>query len=147
MSDMNRIMLSGRLGKDPELTYTQSGTPRCKFSFATSKVTGSGDDRKERTDWHRIVVWGKKAEVVSKYLAKGDYCLLEGELTYFSFEDQNTGQKVTLAEVNAFEVHFTPGSKTRKGGGGGGQSSGAGTPQGGQDGGAGGPDDDDSIPF
>lgn len=109
MSNMNLIILMGRLGKDPELNYTQSGTPRCKFSMATSKRRSDGQGGyTEKTSWHRVVSWGKQAENAAKYLGKGDLALIEGELTYHSFEDDQTGQRITYAEVNAHRVTFMP---------------------------------------
>jgi len=151
MSNMNLVILMGRLGKDPELSYTQSGTPRCKFSMATSKRRSDGQGGyTEKTEWHRIVVWGKQAENSNKFLGRGDLVLLEGELTYHTFEDSKTGQKVTYSEVNAHRVTFMP--KSMKGGGGRPQGGAPSEDQGGGDQGGGdkqgsGGDYPDDIPF
>ena len=69
---INKVLLIGRLGQDPELKYTPSGTPVCNFSLATSENWADKNGQKqERTEWHRVVVWGKLAELCNKYLAKG----------------------------------------------------------------------------
>lgn len=157
MSNFNKTILLGRLGKDPDLSYTQSGTARCKFSMATSekRTDNQTGNVTEKTEWHRVIVWGKQAENVAKFLRKGDLALLEGKLTYYEFEDQKTGQKVRIAEVVAHQVTFMPKGANRGGGGGGaprdqgsqdsgGQSAGS---DGGEQGGGGFNPDDDDIPF
>lgn len=162
---MNKAILIGRLGKDPDLSYTQSGTPRCRFSIATSeKFTDNQGQKQERTEWHNIVVWGKQGEVCAKYLAKGRMVGIEGKIQTRSWDDQQTGQKKYMTEINGERVHFLPsgqqqGSGGGYGGGGGsghggggsgdsGQQGGGGEPQGGA-GSGGGYDghDDDDIPF
>jgi single-strand DNA-binding protein len=161
---MNKAILIGRLGKDPDLSYTQSGTPRCRFSIATSeKFTDNSGHRQERTEWHNIVVWGKQGEVCAKYLAKGRMVGIEGKIQTRSWDDQQTGQKKYMTEINGERVHFLPGGQQQGGGGGygggggggshqgggsnSGQQGGGGEPQGGSGGGGyDGPDDDD-IPF
>lgn len=115
---VNLVILVGRLGKDPELTYTQSGTARCRFSLATSEsYTNNSGERQEKTDWHNIILWGKQAESVSKYLSKGSECYLEGKIENRSWDDQKTGQKKYITEVNARRVVFLGGGggKGRRG--------------------------------
>ena len=79
---INKVILVGRLGRDPELKYTASGTPICRFSMATDDSwtdKGSGE-RTERTEWHNIVVWDKLAEICNNYLTKGKMVYIEGSL-------------------------------------------------------------------
>ena len=81
MSGLNRVMLIGNLGDDPELRYTPSGAAVCNFSMATNKkFTDSKGDQRDETEWHRIVCWQKQAENVAKYLTKGKMVYVEGEL-------------------------------------------------------------------
>lgn len=106
---VNKVILVGRLGQDPELKYTPSGAPVCNFSMATSEswVDKSGQ-KQERTEWHRIVVWNKIAELCHKYLSKGRQAYIEGRLQTRSWEDQN-GQKRYTTEINASTVQFLGG--------------------------------------
>ncbi len=81
---INKVILIGRLGMDPEIRYTASGKAVCNFSIATDE--GFGD--KKRTEWHNIVLWEKIAEVASKYLSKGSLIYIEGRLQTRSYEDK-----------------------------------------------------------
>lgn len=103
---VNKVILLGRLGKDPELKYTPSGAPVCNFTMATSEnwMDKSGQ-KQEKTEWHRIVVWGKLAEVSNQYLAKGRQVFIEGRLQTRSWDDKN-GQKQYTTEINATTVQF-----------------------------------------
>lgn len=84
---MNKVTLIGRLGNDVELRYTPDGTAVCKFSLATSrKFTGRDGNKQEKTEWHRIVVWGKLAEVCGQYLTKGKQVAISGRIEYGSYE-------------------------------------------------------------
>lgn len=115
---MNLVILEGRLGKDPELTFTQGGNARCVFSMATSekyKDKGSGD-WKEKTEWHNITVWGKQAENAEKFLKKGSRVLIEnGKMTTRSWEDQKSGQKRYMTEVEARRLTFLDAKKESEG--------------------------------
>lgn len=107
---VNKVILLGRLGQDPELKYTPSGSAVCNFSLATSeswndKNTGQ---KQERTEWHRIVVWGKLAELCNQYLSKGRQAYVEGRLQTRSWEDQNGVKKYTT-ETLASTVQFIGG--------------------------------------
>ena len=103
---LNKAMLIGRLGKDPELTYTNTGTAKCKFSMATSeKYKDQQGQQQERTQWHNIVVWGKLAEICGKYLAKGRQAYVEGRIENRSWDDR-AGNKRYITEVVAKEVTF-----------------------------------------
>ena len=107
---VNKTILLGRLGSDPELKHTASGAAVCNFSLATSeswndKATGG---KQERTEWHRIVVWGKLAELCNQYLAKGRQAFVEGKLTTRSWET-DSGEKRYTTEINATTVQFIGG--------------------------------------
>ena len=155
---VNKVILVGNLGADPDMRYTPSGAGVCELRLATNESwTDRNGQRQERTEWHRVVVWGKKAEVCSKYLAKGRQVYVEGRLRTRSWDDKD-GNKRYTTEVIADNVQFLSGGSGPGGGGGGG---GGGGRSGGDDypptsepdygygdmggGGSGGPDDD--IPF
>lgn len=106
MSGVNKVMLIGNLGKDVELKYTSSGTPVANFSIATSeRFTDKQGQKQERTEWHRIVAWGKLAELAGQYLAKGRQVYVEGKLQTRSWDDKN-GVKRYTTEVLARSVTF-----------------------------------------
>lgn len=87
MAGMNKVILCGNLGSDPELRYTSGGTAVCKFSLATSrKYTDKEGTRQEKTEWHRCVAWRKLAEICGQYLNKGKQVLVEGRIEYGSYE-------------------------------------------------------------
>jgi single-strand DNA-binding protein len=150
---VNRAILIGNLGKDPEVSYTQSGTARCRFPLATGEsYTNNAGERVDRTEWHNIIVWGKQGETVGKYLQKGRQVYVEGRIQTRSWDDEKTGQKRYMTEINAQRVIFLGGRGEgggQGGGQGGGPSAAPSSPPGGSSGGPGpgyGPDDDD-IPF
>lgn len=106
MAGLNKVMLIGNLGKDPELRYTPDGTPVCNFSIATSnrwtdKETGK---KREKTEWHRIVAWRKLGENCNEYLAKGRQVYIEGKLQTRSWEKEGITRYTT--EVVASDVQF-----------------------------------------
>jgi len=144
MAGVNKAILIGNLGRDPELRYTQSGQPVANFSIATTESWNdrNSGERVERTEWHRIVVFGRTAELCAKYLSKGRTAYIEGRLQTREWEDRE-GNKRRTTEVNAQTVQFLggPRSEGRSGGGGGG----SGAP----DDSMGGPPhgDGDDIPF
>jgi single-strand DNA-binding protein len=110
MSNLNKVMLIGRLTRDPEMRYTPSGQPVTSFSIATNRYGGGTDgDRKEFTDYHNIVAWniGKRtlAEIVAQYTRKGSLVYVEGRLQTRSWEGQD-GQKRRTTEVVANDVQF-----------------------------------------
>lgn len=103
---VNKVILLGRLGQDPELKYTPSGMAVCNFSLATSESWNDKSGQKqERTEWHRIVVWGKIAELCNQYLKKGSQAYLEGSLQTRSWDDKS-GNKRYTTEVTARTVQF-----------------------------------------
>lgn len=106
MSGVNKVILVGRLGSDPELKYTGTGQAVAKFNIATSESWNDKSGQKqERTEWHRIVVWGKLGELCGKYLTKGRQAYVEGRLQTRSWEDQQ-GQKKYTTEIVAQTVQF-----------------------------------------
>lgn len=103
---VNRVMILGRLGKDPDLTYTPSGNAVCKFSLATSeKWTDKAGQKQEKTEWHNVVVWGKLAEISNQYLKKGSETFVEGKLETRSWDDKD-GKKCYMTEIVASSVQF-----------------------------------------
>jgi single-strand DNA-binding protein len=109
MSGVNKVILIGNLGSDPELRYTSGGSPVADMRIATSRRFTSKDGQaKEDTQWHRIVVWGKMAETCKNYLAKGRQIYVEGRLQTRQWEDRD-GNKRYTTEVVAEQVTFLGG--------------------------------------
>lgn len=103
---VNKVLLIGRLGNNPEIRYTNTGTAVANFNLATSESWNDKTGQKqERTEWHRVVVWGKLAELCEKYLAKGRQCFVEGRLQTRSWDDKD-GNKRYTTEVVASTVQF-----------------------------------------
>ena len=147
---VNKVILVGNLGADPDMRYTPSGQGVCELRIATSESwNDKNGQRQERTEWHRVVVWGKRAEVCSKYLSKGRQVYIEGRIQTRNYDDKE-GHKRYITEIIANDVQFLGGGK---GEGGGRRDSDAPPPAepdnfpggGGNYGGGSGPDDD--IPF
>jgi len=112
MAGINKVILVGRLGNDPEVRYTQDGSAVASFSIATSdewkdKETG---DKKERTEWHRIVAWRKLGEICGEYLSKGRQVYVEGKLQTRSWEKDGVTRYTT--EIVASDVQFLGGRET-----------------------------------
>lgn len=106
MSGVNKVIILGRLGADPEVKNISSGNTVCTFSLATSEAWKDKEGQKqERTEWHRVVIWGKLAEICGKYLSKGRQAFVEGRLQTRSWEDQQGNKKYTT-EVVATNVQF-----------------------------------------
>jgi single-strand DNA-binding protein len=127
MLGINKVILIGNLGKDPELRYTPSGQPTATFSLATTeRWTDKNGQRQERTEWHNVVVWAKLAELVNQYLKKGRSAYVEGRITYRSWDDRD-GNKKYRTEIVAQTIQFLgsgPGNGPGGGNGnGGGQES------------------------
>jgi single-strand DNA-binding protein len=99
---VNRVTLVGRLGKDPETRYTSGGQAVANFSVATDETyKDRAGERQKRTEWHRIVMWGKLAEIAQQYLKKGALVYLEGRIQSRQWEDKRDGQKKTSYEIVA----------------------------------------------
>jgi single-strand DNA-binding protein len=116
---VNKVILIGRLGKDPELKYTASGTPFCRFSMATDDTWNdkTSGERQEKTEWHNIVVWDRLAEICNQYLTKGKLIYIEGKLQTREWDDQE-GNKRRTTEVVARDMVML-GGNTGEGAGGG----------------------------
>ena len=107
---VNKVMLIGRLGNNPEIRYTNTQMAVANFNIATSENwTDKAGQKQERTEWHKIVVWGKLAERCSQYLSKGRQCFIEGRLQTRQWEDQ-TGNKRYTTEIVANTVQFLGGN-------------------------------------
>ncbi len=106
MAGINKVIIVGNLGKDPELRHTPQGQPVANFPIATSESWNDKTGQKqERTEWHRVVVWGKLAELCGKYLSKGRKAYVEGRLQTRAWDGQD-GQKRYTTEVIATTVQF-----------------------------------------
>jgi single-strand DNA-binding protein len=161
---LNRVILIGNLGQDPELRFTQSNQGVLSLRMATTEsyFDTNTKERKERTEWHSIVIWGKRGEALNKILSKGSRICVEGRLQTRSWEDKQGGKRYST-EINATNVILLGGrgeggggGAAGGGGGGGGAGGGRGGGGGGFDPGSSGTDDfghggdapvDDDIPF
>ncbi len=104
MASLNKIMLIGNLGRDPEIRYTQDGSPVANFSLATTEsYTDKGGVRQERTEWHNIVAWNRLAELAKRYLSKGRQVYVEGRLRTREWTDRD-GNKRRTTEVVALQM-------------------------------------------
>jgi single-strand DNA-binding protein len=104
MSSINKVILIGRLGKDPEVKYTPSGAPVAKFTLATDEVfKDRSGEQQRRTEWHTIVAWNRLAEICGQYLTKGKQIYVEGSIRSRQWEDQS-GNKRTAYEIVAREM-------------------------------------------
>lgn len=114
---LNKVLVLGRLGQDPELKFTPSGAAVANFSLATSEKWKDRDgNMQEKVEWHRVVVWGKLAENCQKYLAKGREALVEGRLQTRSWDAPN-GEKKYVTEIIATSVQFIGGNQQAQTGG------------------------------
>lgn len=146
MAAVNKAILIGNLGKDPEVRFTQSGRAVASFPIATTESWMDQESgRQERTEWHNIVVWGKQAESCGQYLSKGRQVYIEGSIRSRSYDDRD-GNKRYITEVVAQRVQFLGGGS---GGGGRSGSYDEGGSGGGFDDFGGGPPmpEDDDVPF
>jgi single-strand DNA-binding protein len=147
---VNKVILVGNLGRDPEVRSLPSGQPVANFSVATSRRYKDRDgNRQEQTEWHNIVCYGKSAEIAGQYLTKGKQVFIEGRIQTRSWDDKNTGEKKYKTEIICENFQMLGG----RGGDGGGRGGGGGgatqeyesePAYGGAQGGGG---EDDDIPF
>lgn len=102
----NKVILLGRLGKDPDMRYTPAGKPVCTFSLATSdRWTDESGERKEATVWHNVVAWGKQAETIKEYMTKGSSIFIEGRISNRMYTDKNGVEKY-ISEVVVTSFQF-----------------------------------------
>lgn len=169
-ASVNKVIIIGNLGAKPELKYLPSGQAVCELRIATNETfTDKQQQKQERTEWHKVIAWGKTGENCAQYLDKGRSVYVEGRLQTRSWDDKNTGEKKYMTEIVANTIQFLggggpgggPGGEGGgpSGGGGGGRSfggggsRGGGAPRGGGGGGDSGGGDsfpsggDDDIPF
>ncbi|HEX2832229.1 MAG TPA: single-stranded DNA-binding protein [Thermoanaerobaculia bacterium] len=160
---INKVIIVGRLGKDPEIRSTPSGTSVARFTVATDeRFTDRNGEKQERTEWHNITAWGKLGEICGQYLRKGKLVYIEGSIRTDSWDDKETGQKKYRTEIvaNTMKMLDRRGDDEGGGGGGGGRGgygggSGGGYNQNSRGGGGGGGrssapdiiDDDEEVPF
>lgn len=152
---VNKVILIGNLGRDPEMRSLPSGQPVATFSLATNRRWKDREgQRQEQTEWHNIVVFGRQAEVAGQYLTKGKQIYVEGRIQTRSWDDKQSGEKKYRTEIVCENFQMLSGPGEQRGGGGGrGADSGADDyssyDQGGGYGGSGGGGsaDDDDIPF
>jgi single-strand DNA-binding protein len=106
MASINKAILIGNLGKDPELRYTPSGKAVASFSIATSeKWKNQSGDLQESTEWHNIVLWGRQAEIAKEYLSKGSPVYIEGRIQTRNYDDKN-GVKRYITEIVGQKIQF-----------------------------------------
>ncbi|HXO37031.1 MAG TPA: single-stranded DNA-binding protein [Candidatus Acidoferrum sp.] len=116
---VNKVILVGNLGKDPEVKFTPSGVPVAKFSLATNeRFKDKAGEWQDRTEWHNIVAWQRLAEIVGEYVKKGSKIYIEGRLQTSSWEDKQSGEKKYRTEVVASDLVLL-GGRAEGGGGGG----------------------------
>ena len=139
---VNKAILLGRLGKDPELRYTPSGRAVASFSLATNRRwTGQDGQKNESTTWHNVVAWGKQAEVMKEYLHKGQDVYVEGRIDNRSYDKKDGSGRAYISEVVAESFQFVGARGETAGGGAPGPEPASDTPP------AGGSSDDDDLPF
>lgn len=107
MASVNKVILIGNLGRDPETRYTNSGSSVTNFSIATKEsFTDKSGNRQDRTDWHNIIVWGKQGENCAQYLKKGSPAYVEGRISYREYEAKDGSGKRKVTEIVAMRVQF-----------------------------------------
>ena len=117
---INKVILVGRLGKDPEIRSTPGGQSVAKFTIATDeKFTDRAGEKQERTEWHNIVAWGKLGEICGQYLKKGKLVYIEGSIRTDSWDDKESGQKKYRTEIVARDMKMLDRRGDEGGGGGG----------------------------
>jgi single-strand DNA-binding protein len=116
---LNKVMLIGNLGRDPEMRYTPGGEPVVSFSIATTRtwIDQASNERREATDWHNIVAWRRLAETCHRFLRKGSLVYLEGRLETRSWDDRDTGKKMYRTEVILDEMNMLDSRRDSEDGG------------------------------
>ncbi len=105
MSSFQQVIIVGNVGRDPELKYLQSGVPVCNFTVAVNQVTGSAENRTEKTVWFRVAAWRQLGEIANQYLAKGRQVLVIGTVEARAYTD-NSGQPQASLELTARDIRF-----------------------------------------
>ena len=144
MGSVNKVILVGNLGRDIELRYTPGGAAVATLSLATAEVwNDKSGQRQERTEWHRVILWGKQAEALQEYLKKGKQIYVEGRLQTRQWDDKD-GNKRYTTEVKADRLTLLGGGSGRSNVG---ERRSSNQPESAEDGGAVNPITDDDIPF
>jgi single-strand DNA-binding protein len=126
MGSVNKVILVGNLGRDSELRYTPGGAAVATLNLATTEVWNDrNNQRQEKTEWHRVVLWGKQAESLQEYLTKGKQIYVEGRLQTRQWDDKD-GNKRYTTEIKADRITLLGGGGSGRGGGGGGSERGGG---------------------
>lgn len=141
---VNKVILVGHLGKDPEIRYTPAGMATAKFSLATSETRKKDGQKEEKTEWHNIVVFDKLAEICGEYLTKGKLVYISGKIQTRSWDDKKDGTKKYMTEILANEMQML-GSKDSGGPGKSASSKPSQTPD--SSAGESAPPDYDDVPF
>jgi single-strand DNA-binding protein len=114
MPNLNKVLLIGHLGRDAEMKYTTGGAAVATLNLATTEKWKSRDgEKQEKTEWHRVILWGKQAESLSQYLTKGKAIYVEGRIEYRTWDDKD-GQKRYTTEIKADRVQFMGGGESRE---------------------------------
>jgi single-strand DNA-binding protein len=153
MGTVNKVIIVGNMGRDAEVRYTPGGAAVATLSLATTDVwNDKSGQRQEKTEWHRVVVWGKQAETLAEYLTKGRQIYVEGRLQTRQWDDKD-GNKRYTTEIRSDRIVLLGGRGGAEGGGGGGGDYGSPRPSSGGGSGGGGPAPgppeltEDDIPF
>lgn len=101
-----QVIIVGNVGRDPEIKYLRDGTAVTDFSVAVSKVSGRGEQRKEKTTWFKVTVWRERAELAAQYVKKGNRIMVVGEIDASAFTDKKTGEARASLELTAFNLVF-----------------------------------------
>jgi single-strand DNA-binding protein len=102
---INKVILVGNVGKDPEIKYTPNGVPVAKFSLATNeRFKDKSGEWRDRTEWHNVLAWQRLAEIVGEFVQKGSKLYIEGKLQSSSWEDRNSGEKRYRTEIVARDI-------------------------------------------
>ena len=112
MPSLNKVMLIGNLGQDPEINYTQGGDAVCNFTIATTdKWTNKNGDPQERTEWHDCAIFGRTADLMMEYTKVGTLLYVEGAIQTRSWDDPKSGEKKYRTEIKAFKVNWLHNTK------------------------------------
>lgn len=111
MASVNKVILVGKLGRDPEMRHTPGGAAVCTLNVATTETWNDNGSKQERTEWHRVQVWGKPGENCAKYLTKGKEAYIEGRIQTKSWDDAK-GVKRYSTDIVASTVQFLGGANT-----------------------------------
>jgi single-strand DNA-binding protein len=120
MASMSKIQIIGNVGRDPELRMTPNGKPVCEFSVAVNRVTTSGGERSEQTDWYRVSCWGKQAETAQQVVQKGQQIFVDGRFSPRTYTNREGVEKTSL-DVSCNDFQLLGSRRDREGGMGGGE--------------------------